>query len=279
MKYEPIKHSIDGIISKSPSLKRLFFKLLDLYLLRTWHVHKALLNLRGRFAGQKINVLDGGAGFGQYSFWILRKFKNSEVLGVDISQSHVDKAQKFFNQSGFEKRAHFEQADLTNWSQNEAFDLAITVDVMEHILEDRMVFKNFYTSLKPGGILLVSTPSDKGGSDVHDHDHDHDHANDGSESFIDEHVRDGYSIEDITEKLKSAGFSKVHARYTYGKPGQKSWRLLMKIPITLLNASKIFFIILPVYWIFTIPYCLILNKMDVSRTHEEGTGLIVEAYK
>ena len=63
---------------------------------------------------------------------------------------------------------------------------------MEHIEEDVLVFQNFYKSLKNNGILLISTPSDKGGSDVHD---------DHGESFIDEHVRDGYSIKDITEKL------------------------------------------------------------------------------
>ena len=48
--------------------------------------------------------------------------------------------------------------------------------------------------------LLISTPSDKGGSDVH---------NDDEESFIDEHVRDGYSIKDITEKLISWPVSEI----------------------------------------------------------------------
>ena len=68
---------------------------------------------------------------------------------------------------------------------------------MEHIEEDVQVFKNFYNSLKNNGVLLISTPSDKGGSDVH---------NEHEESFIDEHVRDGYSIKDITEKLITCRF-------------------------------------------------------------------------
>ena len=68
---------------------------------------------------------------------------------------------------------------------------------MEHIEEDVLVFQNFYKSLKNNGILLISTPSDKGGSDVH---------SDNEESFIDEHVRDGYSIKDITEKLIAGRF-------------------------------------------------------------------------
>ena len=49
-----------------------------------------------------------------------------------------------------------------------SFDLALSVDVMEHIVEDVEVFRNIHTSLKDGGMLLISTPSDQGGSDVHD---------------------------------------------------------------------------------------------------------------
>jgi SAM-dependent methyltransferase len=276
MKYEPIKHSIDRFISKKPFLKRLFFRLLDLYLLRTWHVHKALRQARNEFKGG-FKVLDGGAGFGQYSFWILKKFKKAEVTGIDISQSHVDKAQAFFDQSGFKGRAFFKQGDLTQFVQEDSFDMVVSVDVMEHILDDRKVFENFHKSLKTGGVLFVSTPSDQGGSDVHDHDHDHE--NDGSESFIDEHVRDGYGVEEIREKLSTAGFSKVETRYTYGRPGKISWKLLMKIPITLLNVSKVFFILLPFYWIIVYPFCLILNYADTHMTHKTGTGLMVKAWK
>lgn len=274
MQYEPIKHSIDNFISKKPFFKRLFFRLLDLYLLRTWHVHKELRKIKSDYK-DGLKVLDGGAGFGQYSFWILKKFKNAEITGIDISQSHVDKAQTFFDQSGFKGRAIFEQGDLTQYVKADSFDVVVSVDVMEHILDDRKVFENFSKCLKPGGILFVSTPSDQGGSDVHDHGHEHD----GSASFIDEHVRDGYGVEEITEKLTTAGFSKVDVKYTYGSPGKISWKLLMKIPISLLNVSKIFFLLLPFYWIIVYPFCLILNYADTMGNHKTGTGLMVKAWK
>jgi hypothetical protein len=57
--------------------------------------------------------------------------------------------------------------------------------------------------------LLISTPSDQGGSDVH---HEHD------ESFIDEHVRDGYGVEEMDEKLREAGFGDIRIKYSYGVP-------------------------------------------------------------
>jgi hypothetical protein len=141
---------------------------------------------------------------------------------------------------------------------------------MEHIEEDRVVFKNFYNSLKNDGILLISTPSDKGGSDVH---------GSNEESFIDEHVRDGYSIKDITRKLTSAGFKAVETAYTYGKPGNISWRLSMKYPIKMLNISYFFFILLPFYYLIFFPVSIILNIFDLSLTHKSGTGLLVTARK
>jgi len=141
---------------------------------------------------------------------------------------------------------------------------------MEHIEDDRGVMKNLYRGLKPGGILLISTPSDQGGSDVH---HEHE------ESFIDEHVRDGYGVEEIGEKLHSAGFNQVHVRYSYGKPGKISWKLSMKYPILLANVSKLFMILLPLYFVVVYPACFILNIMDVKGTHPSGTGLIVKCKK
>lgn len=141
---------------------------------------------------------------------------------------------------------------------------------MEHILEDIQVFRNFHDSLKSGGMVLISTPSDQGGSDVHEHDH---------ESFIDEHVRDGYNINEIQEKLKMAGFSRTEAKYNYGIPGKIAWKLSMKYPIIMLNASKLFFVVLPFYYLVTFPFSMILNYLDLQLTHKLGTGLIVKAWK
>jgi SAM-dependent methyltransferase len=160
--------------------------------------------------------------------------------------------------------------DLTKYVNPNSYDLVVCVDVMEHIEEDVQVFKNFHASMRPGAMLIISTPSDQGGSDVHD---------DDASSFIEEHVRDGYNIEAIQEKLRSAGFSKTEARYQYGSPGKISWRLSMKYPIQMLGVTKLFFIILPVYYIIVYPISFLLNYLDTTMMHKTGTGLIVKAWK
>ncbi|HEU4717736.1 MAG TPA: class I SAM-dependent methyltransferase [Bacteroidia bacterium] len=268
MEYDPIKRSLGNVFNKSPFLRKVFYRLLDLLLLRAWHVHRELRAWR-KGKGNDISILDAGSGYGQHSYYLSGMNPDWKILAVDVKEEQVEDCNRFFAQAG-RKNVHFEVADLTVFKKENTYDLAISVDVMEHILEDELVFRNICASLKPGGMLLVSTPSDQGGSDVH---------GDEESSFIGEHVRDGYNIKDIEDKMKRAGFSKVEALYSYGTPGKISWRLSMKWPIMLLGVSKIFFIIIPFYFLITYPFAYILNWIDTCTKHATGTGLIVKAWK
>ena len=171
MQYDPIKRSLGKVFNQTPALRILFYKLLDMLLLRSWHVRNELKKWR-KTAPAKISILDAGSGFGQYDHFMSQLGKNDEILAVDVKTEQIADCNNFFSKIGLGKRVKFEFADLTTFSKPNTFDLIVSVDVMEHILEDEAVFANFYTSLKPGGLLMVSTPSDQGGSDA-DHDHDH----------------------------------------------------------------------------------------------------------
>ncbi len=271
MQYDPIKRSLGNVFNRTPFLRKVFYNLLDLLLLRAWHVHKELRSLQAELKqrGPAINVLDAGAGFGQYTYWLHRKHPSWKILAMDVKEEQVADCNSFFQQIGG-TNVKFEVGDLTTYVNPSAYDLVVCVDVMEHIEPDVQVFKNYHASMKPGAVLIISTPSDQGGSDVH---------GEGEASFIEEHVRDGYNIKEIEDKLRSAGFSKVDARYQYGTPGKISWRLSMKYPIQLLGVSKLFFLIIPVYYAITYPIAYLLNWLDVSVKHPTGTGLIVKAWK
>jgi SAM-dependent methyltransferase len=266
MQYDPIKRALGTLFNKTPLTRKIFYKLLDLLLLRTWHVKRELRIFRKNSA-ENLNVLDAGAGYGQYSFFMSGLSSAWNIKAVDVKKEQIDDCNRFFKRINRDNRVVFEMADLVEFIEKEKYSLILSVDVMEHIQDDENVF---YESLIPGGLLLISTPSDKGGSDVHHH-----HSN----SFIEEHVRDGYGVNEIKTKLEKAGFSNISTRYTYGKPGQLSWKLSMKYPILLLNLSKLFFVILPFYYLITFPFSLLLNILDVNKIHKTGTGLIVKAWK
>ena len=269
MQYEPIKRSVGRFFTGPPVMRKILYFLLDLLLLRTWHVKKALRNISRHFPGDA-KVLDAGSGFGQYTWRMSRMNPYWKIKAIDINPVHVAECTRFIEKSGLSGRVIFETGDLTAMTALNTYSIILSVDVMEHIQEDVKVFTNFYNSLQDNGILLISTPSDKGGSDVH---------NEGEESFIDEHVRDGYSIKDISEKLSLAGFRNIEASYTYGKPGNISWRLSMKYPVRMLNLSYAFFLILPFYYLITFPVSVILNFFDLYSVHKTGTGLLVTARK
>ncbi len=269
MQYDPIKRVLGDVFNRTPFLRRVFFNLLDLLLLRTWHVHKELRSWAVNRENEEQHILDAGAGFGQYTYYLSGMSQKWNILAVDVKEEQVSDNNRFFRAID-RHNVLFKIADLVQFRQPESYDLALSVDVMEHILEDVTVFQNIHASLRPGGMLLISTPSDQGGSDVHGGD---------ETSFIEEHVRDGYNIKDIQVKLRSAGFRKIEARYSYGKPGQISWRLSMKYPLLMLNMSKVFFLILPFYYLLTFPISLVLNWLDVKNSHKSGTGLIVKAWK
>ena len=268
MHYDPIKRSLGNVFNKSPFLRKVFYHLLDLLLLRTWHIHREISSWK-KTRSSGVNILDAGAGFGQYSYYLSRMNSQWNILAVDVKEEQIADCNNFFRQLG-RKNVEFKMADLTKFRLDGMFDLILSVDVMEHILEDVSVFENFYASLKQGGMLLISTPSDQGGSDVNE---------DSDSSFIEEHVRDGYNRLDIEKKLNSVGFSKVETLYSYGTPGKISWKLSMKYPIQVLGISKLFFIFLPFYYLFAFPITFVLNYFDTNMKHSSGTGLIVKAWK
>ena len=269
MKYDPIKKTLGNFFSGSLFMRRLFYFSLDVLLLRAWHIKKTL---RKVLANTKtdLKILDAGCGFGQYSWRMQKMNKNCNVTGIDIDTEHIKDCESFFAKAGLAHRVSFRVADLAAFDDEDCYDIILSVDVIEHIEDDVKVFQNFHKALRNNGVLVISTPSDKGGSDAH-------HANDNS--FIEEHVRNGYSREEISEKLSTAGFTDINAEYTYGKSGAVSWLLSMKYPIKMLNVSYLFFIVLPFWYLIFLPVSLILNCIDVNSTHKTGTGLLVTAKK
>lgn len=271
MDYDPIKDYLGGFFNRSPFLQRMFYGLLHLFFLRAWHVKRMLRTLFARLADrQEVNVLDAGTGFGQYAYFIAKTFPRAQILAVDIKQDYLDNAERFFSQTAYRDRIGFAYEDLTVLQTQGPFDLILSVDVMEHIEDDRAVFRNFAGVLRQGGFVVINTPSDQGGSDVSDED---------AQGFIGEHVRDGYNIEALQDKLRDAGLTPVEAKFTYGTYGSLAWRFLIKYPMVMLAKSKAFLLILPFYYLPVLPVGMVLHALDVRTRNASGTGVLVVAQK
>jgi 2-polyprenyl-3-methyl-5-hydroxy-6-metoxy-1,4-benzoquinol methylase len=268
MKYDPIKNIFGDVVRENVLLRKLFYKLLGLMFLREWHVKRELRAILGK-AKIPVHIYDAGCGFGQYSYYCAKHFPTSIIDAVDVKQEQINDCTHFFRRAGV-KNATFAVEDLTQIQHDSRFDLAISVDVMEHIPDDVGVFRNLHRSLRSGGTLLVNTPSDLGGSDAHGPE---------DESFIEEHARNGYSVDEIRTKLASVGFRVDSVKFAYGPWGSLAWRLGIKYPMLMLNFSRVFFITLPFYYLITLPFTLLLMYLDYVGTNKTGTSLIVVSTK
>ncbi|NUN68144.1 MAG: class I SAM-dependent methyltransferase [Bacteroidetes bacterium] len=268
MQYDPIKNVIGDVAKKALFLRKFFYWLLGVLFLRTWYVKRALNELLAGKQGT-FQLFDAGSGFGQYSYYIAKHFPGARIHAIDVKEDYIADCSQFFPAAGI-TAVHFGVEDLTMPTHTDRFDFILSVDVMEHIAEDELVFRNFHAAMKKGGRLLIHTPSNLGGSDVHQ---------EGDKSFVEEHARDGYSVEDITAKLQRAGFTVLYTRYSYGPAGTLAWRLVVKYPLLMVNASKAFFVVLPFYYLATLWFSLTLMWIDFHSANSTGTGLLVAAEK
>lgn len=263
MHYDPIKNIFAGWIKRIPFLRVVFYKMLDIMFLRAWYVRRELKKLRMLLGNKEISIYDAGTGYGQYAYFMAQHLKPNNIYAIDVKEEWIRDSREFFSERGL-SNVSFAAEDLTEINHTERFDLILSVDVMEHIVEDVKVFENFYRALKNGGYLLINTPSIFGGSDVHD---------DHEESFIGEHARVGYSFEDLRDKLVPLGFEVFQSKYTYGTWGDRAWRLGIKYPIQMVNFSKAMLIVLPFYYLLTFPFTLAMMYTDYTGVNKTGAGI------
>jgi SAM-dependent methyltransferase len=269
VKYDPIKNIIGKVVRDNILVRRIFYELLGLMFLREWHVKRLLKNLLSRHSGI-VSILDAGSGFGQYSYFIARKFPQARVQAVDVKEDQINDCREFFRKAGL-SNAQFAIEDLTTMSYDTKFDLILSVDVMEHIVDDEAVFQNFFRALKNAGALVINTPASgekEPGKLLSIED-----------SFIGEHVRFGYTPDEMREKLVRAGFTVERIAFTYGRYGSIAWKLGIKIPMMIAGIHKLLLFVLPLYYAITFPFTLLFMYLDYSGENQQGGGLLVLAWK
>lgn len=249
-------------------LRKIFYQVLGLMFLREWHVKRALRQILRNAAHRPFCILDAGSGFGQYSYFLARSFPGVVIHAVDVKQEQIEDCRKFFQKTGL-SHVIFAVEDLTAMQYERKFDLILSVDVMEHIEDDNAVFRGFCRALKSGGVVIINTPLSA----------DRRAEKDEPKSFIDEHARYGYPPHELQSKLEAAGLVFDNLKFTYGRWGGTAWRIGIKFPMFMLDRSKLFFVLLPFYYLVTLPFVLLLMTMEYHSTVEAGGGLLAIARK
>src|SRR5437867_4161554 len=153
---------------------------------------------------QGAKVLDAGSGKGDYSFFLTALFLDTSVTGYELEGPKVERARTAARALGND-RVEFHQGSLTDLPVKNVFDLAMCLDVLEHIQDDQAAINSIFEALKPGGYFILHVPN----------------LVPPRFDFVEEgHVRDGYDNSQMSFQLKDAGFEVLQIRNPIGFCGQ-----------------------------------------------------------
>ncbi len=106
-----------------------------------------------------LRVLDIGCYVGTDIF-MLPKTKDATYVGIDVSESVINQA-KVLAQVRNEENVEFKVQDANGkfGFSEEEFDIIICLELLEHVQNPTDVLKEMKRILKPGGIIIMSTPN------------------------------------------------------------------------------------------------------------------------
>lgn len=102
------------------------------------------------------DVAEVGCGHGLFTFMLSSHCKS--ITGFDVDRKAIDYAESLRHRFSFEN-VKFEHYDGTFSNEQTAFDTAISMDVIEHVINPVEYLEEVYKILKTGGVLLLGTPN------------------------------------------------------------------------------------------------------------------------
>jgi len=157
-------------------------------------------------AGSYRTVLDAGCGSGVFTFELAKRHPEAKILGVDSDPRLIARANEIAARAGL-GNCQFEEGDVTKLGFDDAFDLVLSVDNLEHVPDDVGAMQTLLHALRPGGQLVVHVPGYERRWLLFGRRINFD---------VPGHVRPGYKADDLVSKLTGAGFEVTAHRYTFG---------------------------------------------------------------
>ena len=109
---------------------------------------------------EKPEVLIAGCGTGQHSLGTSARFKDSNVLAIDLSLSSLAYAQRKTDEFGI-KNIKYMQADILDLGKiNKQFDIIESAGVLHHMDNPMAGWKVLTDCLKPGGLMKIGLYSE-----------------------------------------------------------------------------------------------------------------------
>lgn len=263
-----IEERLSNTLMRKRIYRILFVKFTGWFDLKNLIIKRELKRIIKKKQHVNPKVLDVGFGLGQQIHYLLNIVPKANVLGIEVSEKAITCANKYFNAQKY-PNIYCMRKDILSFEGNESFDLVFAFKLLNYIKDDKAAIAKMRDALKPKGTLLILNQySTKSPSKV---------------VFDDIHtmllVRNGYTMEELRDLLKDAGFSTVKCRYIYGHTGQLAWKIAIGIPVKLIKINSLFSAIIPIYLFLTAPLVLLLNYYDLKIGHVTGHSIFLTAQK
>ena len=234
--------------------------------LRSWFIVRALRRL-GCWDRRPRALYDAGGGEGAFALHVARRFPTWRVVIADNEARTIERATRIRRALGLDN-LEVREVDLREPGDESLYDVVVCADVLEHIEEDERVISHLARALKPGGVLLVTSPSvpqprhlplvawreRRIGFDPSDYGH----------------VRDGYSEDRLRELFESAGLEVESVRRTFGPAGTLMFDLFF---VTGDNRPH------PLVYLTLFPLYMLLAAVDVLIPTRSGAAVMGVARK
>jgi len=160
-----------------------------------------------------VKILDAGCSSGSYAVEVANAYPHMEVTAVDIKTIDFPLS--------FPPNLTFFEQNLMELETADAFDFIYSIDVLEHIKENRPVMENLFRALKPGGYIFLHIPNDRASKHIFPVRH----FKDFDKWAKDEHVGEQYTPTELRAALEPMGFTIIASEYTFGFPGRLAWEI------------------------------------------------------
>lgn len=213
-------------------------------------------------------ILDAGSGSGGCGFALRKTRPRARVVCVDMVMDRVRECSIIQRQLKLDG-VHPVLADIRRLPFSKCFDLAYSIEVLEHIDDDVGALRSLRDALRDDGVLIVHIPRSRFESRtilpcarkipkvVSD--------------IATDHVRYEYTEQEIRAKLADAGFAIEKFSYSQGTWG----RLSFEINSLYMNHTNV----RNVLAMLTYPLTTALAYLDAIVPHKTGNAFVIVAAK